>query len=148
MSNAAMRMTQQRRLALEELQRVPCHPTADELYDRLRKQMPRISLGTVYRNLEILCRSGLAKKLVAGGHQARFDGMVTPHSHVHCVRCGRVADVKTDPLPDLAARAVPAEGYKILDCRLEFAGICRNCQKHDHGSGRRGPAKHPRRKDG
>ena len=127
---------------------MPCHPTADELYERLRKRMPRISLGTVYRNLEILCQTGAAKKLLAGGHQARFDGMVTPHSHVHCVRCGKVADVKIGPLPDLAARAVPAEGYKILDCRLEFAGICPTCQEYNHRPGRRGPATHLRRKDG
>ena len=107
---------------------MPCHPTADDLYERLRKQMPRISLGTVYRNLEIFCRSGQARKLDSGSHQARYDGTLEPHAHVRCIRCGKAADVQTSPLPDLVSQAKPTEGYKILDYRLEFSGICPECQ--------------------
>ena len=129
MNSKPLRTTRQRRLTLEELQRVPCHPTADELYRRLRRHMPHISLGTVYRNLEILCRSGQARKIESGSHQARYDGMVSPHAHVRCIHCGKAADVKTDPMPDLTTQARVMEGYKILDCRLEFAGICPRCQK-------------------
>jgi len=90
--------------------------------------MPRISLGTVYRNLEILCRSGQATKLESGGHQARYDGTLSAHAHVRCIGCGKAADVKAAPLPDVMSRAKAAEGYKILDYRLEFTGLCPTCQ--------------------
>ena len=129
MNSKPLRTTRQRRLTLEELRRVPCHPTADELYERLRKQMPRISLGTVYRNLEIFCRAGQARKLESGSHQARYDGTLSPHAHVRCIRCGKAADVQASPLPDAVSQAKAMEGYKILDYRLEFTGLCPTCQK-------------------
>jgi Fur family ferric uptake transcriptional regulator len=91
--------------------------------------MPRISLGTVYRNLEILCQLGQARKLESGGHQARYDGTLSPHAHVRCIHCGKAADVKAVLLPDAVAQAKAMEGYKILDYRLEFTGVCPKCRK-------------------
>jgi len=79
-----LRITRQRRVILEELQRTKSHPTADELYRKVRRRLPRISLGTVYRNLELLSRSGLIRKLEIGGGKMRFDGIVEPHYHIHC----------------------------------------------------------------
>ncbi|MCJ7604005.1 MAG: transcriptional repressor, partial [Desulfobulbaceae bacterium] len=69
-----LRMTKQRQVILEELRKVKTHPTADDMYQMLRKKMPKISLGTVYRNLEILSESGIIQKLDVGGTQKRFDG--------------------------------------------------------------------------
>jgi len=63
------RMTRQRRIILEELRKVDSHPTADEVYEMVRRQLPRISLGTVYRNLEILSREGLIQKVVLGARR-------------------------------------------------------------------------------
>ena len=84
------RNTQQRRIILEELQGVRSHPTAVDLYELVRHRLPKISLGTVYRNLELLSRQGTIRKLDFGGEEARFDGDLMRHEHVRCVRCGRM----------------------------------------------------------
>ena len=80
----ARRMTQQRKVILEELNNLKTHPTADDLYQVVKVKVPRISLGTVYRNLEILSSDGLIKKLEIGGAQKRFDGDLSDHHHVRC----------------------------------------------------------------
>jgi len=85
-------MTKQRRVILDELRKLKSHPSADELYRRVRRFLPRISLGTVYRNLEVLSQQGVVQKVELGGPQRRYDGDATTHYHVRCVECGRVED--------------------------------------------------------
>ena len=121
------RNTPQRKVILEELRRVSSHPTAVELYEVVRRRMPKISLGTVYRNLELLVEMGTVQKFALGGTEARFDGDTQRHYHVRCVRCGRLDDVCG--LPEVLRDAEPKQlaGYEILDHRLEFLGICPQC---------------------
>lgn len=122
-------MTRQRRVILDELRKVTSHPTADELYRKVRRRLPRISLGTVYRNLEVLSGSGSILKLDLAGRQRRFDGDLSPHYHVRCVQCGRVEDVVAAPQTGLENSPTDAKGYRIIGHRLEFTGICPRCQK-------------------
>ena len=89
-------MTQQRQVILEELRNVNTHPSADEIYEMVRKRLPRISIGTVYRNLEILCASGEIQKLEFGCSLKRFDGVATAHYHISCLDCDRVIDAPSD----------------------------------------------------
>ncbi len=77
-----MRLTTQRQVILEELGKVTSHPTANEVYDMVRKRLPRIGLGTVYRNLELMAESGLILKLEVGGTQKRFDATTDLHYHI------------------------------------------------------------------
>lgn len=121
-------MTEQRRIILEELKKVKTHPTANEVYDIVRRRLPRISLGTVYRNLEILSELGMIQKLELAGTQKRFDGMVENHYHVRCLGCGRVEDVPVAPFPMLDGALEGYGGYKVLWYRLEFMGLCPSCQ--------------------
>lgn len=122
------RNTPQRRIILEELQKVQSHPTAVEVFEMVRRRLPRISLGTVYRNLERLAAGGKIQKLALSGAEARFDGDLHPHYHVRCVQCGHVSDVRGLE-GDLAGIRVPeAAGYEILGHRLEFVGVCPDCQ--------------------
>jgi len=103
------------------------HPTAAEIHARVREQLPRVSLGTVYRNLELFVRTGEIRKLVAPGGQARYDADLRPHAHAHCVRCGRIADV---PAGRQAAGGSPPRrlgGFRILSLRIEYLGICPGC---------------------
>ena len=88
-----MRKTKQREVILEELMKLRAHPSADELYERVKKRLPRISLGTVYRNLEMLSREGIIHRLETAGSQKRFDGETGDHQHIRCVRCGRIDDL-------------------------------------------------------
>jgi Fur family ferric uptake transcriptional regulator len=123
-------MTRQRRVILEELRKVKTHPSADEVYEMVRKRLPRISLGTVYRNLEILSESGEIKKLEPGSSLKRFDGNPSEHFHIRCIRCNRIADMPmaSDFEIDLADMT-PTE-YEILGHRLEFFGLCPHCSNH------------------
>jgi Fur family ferric uptake transcriptional regulator len=124
-----LRMTAQRRIILEELRNVLTHPTAGEIYEIVRKRLPRISLGTVYRNLEILSEIGMIQKLEMAGTQKRFDGIVENHYHVRCIRCGRVDDVLADSIPMINEALAEASDYEILWHRLEFVGLCPQCKK-------------------
>lgn len=127
LSDTSLRLTKQRQIILEELRAVTSHPTADEMYEMIRKRLPKISLGTVYRNLEILSDKGVIQKLDVGGTKKRFDGNVGTHYHLRCTECGRVDDVHLDPEYSLEERAAALTDYKILKHSLEFIGVCPTC---------------------
>jgi len=122
-------MTRQRQIILEEIQKMRSHPTADEVYERVRKRLPKLSLGTVYRNLEILSQSGVIKKLEMTGSRRRFDGSFGNHYHVACVHCGKVEDISMDPVRGLEESVRSASGYRILGHSLKFLGVCPRCVK-------------------
>ncbi len=124
-----MRITNQREIILEELKRLNTHPTADELYEVVKKRLPRISIATVYRNLERLSEAGIIHKLEYGGRQKRFDGDVRPHSHVFCVRCGRISDVDTVDGLNAREMVLDSKGFQIMEGSLQFQGICPKCQR-------------------
>ncbi|UCH24096.1 MAG: transcriptional repressor [Deltaproteobacteria bacterium] len=122
-------MTQQRQIILEELRQVNSHPSADEVYEMVRKRLPRISLGTVYRNLEILSELGEIQKLELGGDLKRFDRNPIKHYHIRCMRCGRVDDAPIAPLNQIENELYGATVYTIIGHRLEFEGLCPQCSK-------------------
>src|SRR5271157_6365858 len=122
------KMTKQRRVIVEELKKVKTHPTATALYEIVRKLLPRISLGTVYRNLDLLAEAGIIQKLETAGTQKRFDGTVENHYHVRCVQCGQVDDIPLPLFGEIEELLGGLSNYKILSHRLEFQGICPSCQ--------------------
>ena len=132
-----LRMTRQRRVILEELRKVNTHPSADEVYEMVRKRLPRISLGTVYRNLDVLSETGKIKKIEPGCSLKRFDGNPAEHFHIRCIRCDRIADVPMacDFEIDLA-KMTPIE-YEILGHRLEFFGLCPYCSNNSKADAKR-----------
>ncbi|SMC23106.1 Fur family transcriptional regulator, ferric uptake regulator [Desulfacinum hydrothermale DSM 13146] len=124
-----LKMTPQRRQILSVLRSRHWHPTADEVYAEVRREIPRISLGTVYRNLELLARAGLIQKLATAGPQKRYDGNPTRHFHLRCRRCGRLEDAPVqegfDPLDFLTDPA----GYTVEGFVLEYQGLCASCRR-------------------
>lgn len=124
-----MRLTNQRQVIIEELRQVTSHPTAGELYDMVRKRLPRIGLGTVYRNLELLSEAGVIMKLETGGEQKRFDGNPGAHYHIRCNACGKVDDMPIARIHGIDDQAAEYCGYKILGHHIEFTGICPDCIK-------------------
>jgi Fur family transcriptional regulator, ferric uptake regulator len=122
------RNTRQRHAILEELRALSSHPTAAELYEIARRRLPNLSLGTVYRNLDLLARMGTIQKLEWSAGETRFDGEARPHDHLRCIRCGRVDDVGTPPLRLERQGGEDFRGYQILGHRLEYLGICPNCK--------------------
>ena len=125
----AFRMTRQRRLILEEVRSSRTHPTADELYQQVRRKMPHISLGTVYRNLDVLSESGEILKIEMSEGQRRFDGTLEQHYHVRCTQCGRVGDVWLKPSEDIRNAEAAESDYEIAGHRLEFFGLCPDCRR-------------------
>jgi Fe2+ or Zn2+ uptake regulation protein len=128
-SNNNHRNTRQRKVILEELQKVKEHPTAASLYAIVRRRMPKISLGTVYRNLELLNQMGMVQKLDFSGAEARYDGNVEDHDHLRCVRCMRVDDAPGPPLALAGGGKEDWGGYKVLGHRLEVFGVCPKCSR-------------------
>ncbi|MBW1744460.1 MAG: transcriptional repressor [Deltaproteobacteria bacterium] len=127
--NSNLRITPQRKVILEELGMADSHLTADEVYKMVRARLPRISLGTVYRNLEIFSRLGMIHKLELGGMQKRFDGKTQDHYHLRCLRCGRIDDVPMEPQTVLEESVEGLTDYKVLGHRLEFVGLCLTCRE-------------------
>ncbi len=122
-----MRLTTQRQIILEELAKVTSHPTANEVYDMVRKRLPRIGLGTVYRNLELMSDTGMILKLEVGGTQKRFDATVAPHYHIRCLSCGKVDDIDIPMMTDINSIAAEKSQYQILGHHIEFTGLCSDC---------------------
>lgn len=126
-----LRMTNQREMILRELVKNKKHLTADELYDIVKKVMPRISLATVYRNLEILSEAGIIGKLEISGRQKRFDYDPEDHDHIYCAVCHRVDNLNIERSGDEAKKMASVEGYSVTGYRLEIIGICESCQKKE-----------------
>ena len=123
----SLRMTDQRRMILEQMQEPNVHLTADDIYSRVRQKIPNVSLGTVYRNLEIMTKAGIVRKLNIGGNQKLYDGGMHRHYHVKCVECGVVSDISAEKFGDITSLAT-SDGFDIHDHELEFEGICHACR--------------------
>jgi Fur family transcriptional regulator, ferric uptake regulator len=140
MINRNQRHSRQREIVLEELQRLKSHPSAVHLYQVVAQRLPKISLGTIYRNLEVLVAMGLAQRLEAGGGEARFDGDVRPHDHVRCTECNRIDDIPGPALDLCGGYANDLHGYEIVGRRLEFLGLCPACRQRMQGPSSGQPA--------
>lgn len=132
-TSKTLRMTPQRKVILEELRKVDTHPTADELYEMVRRRLPKVSLGTIYRNLDLLSSDGVIQKLQAGNSQMRFDGNADPHMHISCIKCGRVADVYSGPDTSAFTQDVQTD-FILLGCTVLLYGICPQCAAEENTS--------------
>lgn len=128
LSNPKFRITRQRQIILEELRKVTSHPTADEVYEMVRKRLPNISLGTVYRNLETMFQAGIIQKLELGGTQKRFDGNTANHYHIRCTNCGRLDDIGSNPIPEIENAFRDVCDYHITGHQLVLTGLCPKCK--------------------
>lgn len=123
------KLSRQRELVLRILRSTKSHPTADWIYQQAREAMPQISLGTVYRNLVFLEKEGRIRALTYGKGTARYDADLRNHYHVRCLECGKVEDLPHD-LPRASSQEVEGmTGYTIYGHRLEFSGVCPECQR-------------------
>ena len=123
------RQTKQRGAILGLLRGGYCHLTADQVYDEVRKEIPSISKGTVYRNLRVLQEMGLVSELNLNDTVSRFEAKRDGHYHFHCERCGRVFDIDEPINKELDRRIADRTGYNISYHQLEFRGSCHDCQQ-------------------
>ncbi|MFO7965487.1 MAG: transcriptional repressor [Desulfobacterales bacterium] len=130
-----MRLTRQRKVIISQLRKLTSHPSADEIYEIVRKNLPRISLGTVYRNLETLVEMGEIQRLEWGGSVRRFDGNAENHYHVRCITCDKVIDAPLENMDHLESMVQKNTDFQVLGHRMEFLGICPECSAKQNKNG-------------
>jgi len=123
-TNKKERLTNQKRVILEYLKSTKSHPCAKEVYLEVKKKLPQISLGTVYRILNQLKEKGEVKEILT--EVSHFDGDLTPHSHFICQKCKKIFDV-FEEIPELKNKKLKVG--KIKDYQIIFYGICKKCKK-------------------
>lgn len=111
----------------EAVARTDSHPTAEWVFERVRRSMPRVSLGTVYRNLQLLVAEGRLKTWTRG-RTTRYDADVEPHDHFVCRSCGLLLDIERTSGTTSSERRLRVRGFWIETRVLEFIGLCRNCR--------------------
>lgn len=122
-------LTSQRAAVYEYLSRVSHHPTAEEIFLQIKGGLPKISLATVYKNLEALAACGAITKLGYGDASARYDVRTDRHYHARCLDCGRIWDVEAGADAAAFEQVKPQAGFKVEDYRLEILGHCRDCSR-------------------
>ena len=124
-----MKYSRQRELVLAEVKSSREHPTADMVYAALKADNPSLSLGTVYRNLNLLAQMGQIHKIGMPEGSDRFDGRTDDHYHMLCQKCGRVYDVQLDTLSELDGQIQSQTGFLVHSHDLIVRGVCRACQQ-------------------
>ena len=120
-----------RNAILQGLREATTHPSAEELYTILKPRIPDLSLGTVYRNLNLFKEQGLAVSVATVKGVERFDGITEPHVHFICTGCGSVLDLHGMEVPEaLNSAAARESGGRVDSCQLSFAGMCGNCARN------------------
>lgn len=125
-----MNYSKQRDLILKFLKSTKTHPTADEVYEAVRIEEPNISLGTVYRNLNLLAANNMILRLHMNDGIDHFDADTSEHFHFYCNNCGRVFDLSTTvpaKLPKLCKAASEGVDGLIEGCKIYFYGKCKSC---------------------
>ena len=123
-----LRKSSRRQAILTLLRNTTSHPTADAIYDEVRKQIPKISKGTVYRNLKVLKEAGKIREINLSGTVSRYEAAYSSHYHFRCVNCDRVIDLDGPTLDDLDSKVARQTGLKISYHHMEFCGLCHDCQ--------------------
>jgi Fur family peroxide stress response transcriptional regulator len=122
------RNTKQLEVIWEAIKDDSSHPTADQVYARVRERFPNVSLGTVYRNLQKLVADEKLQVLMIGRAQ-HFDPLVKRHQHFICEKCGRVFDVLVDSRDEIKPAKLPHAGFKVTSHQLAFYGACKHCSR-------------------
>ena len=123
------RETKQREAILRVLRNTRAHPTADWIYEEVKKEIPNISKGTVYRNLQVLQEDGAVSELNLNGTLSRFEAKQASHYHFRCEQCGKVFDLDEPVNNELDERVAKRTGFKVSHHQLEFRGLCIDCQQ-------------------
>ncbi len=121
------RKTEQKKIVLDALKQAD-HPTASELYDMVKKDIPHISKSTVFRILSNAVSAGQIKKIEPLGDCARYDAHIAArHAHMHCIKCGKVFDAASGDIERIMGLK-DMDGFEISSVDIEISGICKDCK--------------------
>lgn len=124
-----MKYSKQRELIRDYVKSVKTHPTAEIVYQELRKEKEDISLGTVYRNLDQLSQAGELLRIKLANTKDRFDGDVSHHYHAICTECGSIEDIFCDYLTEVDHKIASYTDSTIVSHEMIFHTVCKNCKK-------------------
>ncbi|MBT3864464.1 transcriptional repressor [Candidatus Peregrinibacteria bacterium] len=123
------RQTKQRKIILEKLRKVHTHPTAEEIFQMVLPLLPKVSLATIYRNLEFLEKQGEILKLEHKNNESknRYDGHTEPHRHLICKKCGEIVDISCCCCCQMNKKDLAKYGFTVDDGFIEILGLCKKC---------------------
>lgn len=138
---AGLRLTPQRLAIFQALKESHSHPTAEELYQEVRKRFPMVSRNTIYLTLEALKQVGETSEVEIGRDAARFELNPVPHDHTVCIRCKKIVDISDPELRKLTPPRGLHVRFHVIRHRVDFFGLCKTCMglpRHsDRNSSRR-----------
>jgi Fe2+ or Zn2+ uptake regulation protein len=123
-----LRSSNRRKVVHQIVESAHDHPTAQVVFERARQRIPSISLGTVYRNLQLLVEEGLLLERKVDDRPARYEANRYRHYHICCLQCGALEDLSVPYQTVLDRRVQKMVRYKLQEHRMEFYGICPQCQ--------------------
>ena len=118
--------SRQREAVLNAICSTKSHPSAAWIYQKVKEQLPNISLGTVYRNLTVLEQEGFIKKIPVGDSCEHYDGDISSHGHFYCKCCDKITDIPFDST-DACSNLENQYGIKVESSTYTFVGICKKC---------------------
>lgn len=125
--NVSRRYSKQRQMILDTIRANPIHPTADAVYKIVSEEHPEISLGTVYRNLNLLAEMGEIKKVESASSKEHFDGNNSFHPHLICKKCGNVYDVPLVSVEGINSAISEKTEHRVEECKVILHGVCKKC---------------------
>jgi Fe2+ or Zn2+ uptake regulation protein len=126
---ALQKKSKQREAIMKVLRSTSAHPSAEWIYEKVKKEIPSIGLATVYRNLKLLKEVGEVYEMHASNDTARFDGNINVHYHFYCDGCGKILDLDEPIDTTIETRIAMKTGLKVTRHHLELGGLCLDCQK-------------------
>jgi Fe2+ or Zn2+ uptake regulation protein len=125
--NSRVRTTKQRQAILQVIRSSRAHLTADDIFQQVKKSQPNISLGTVYRNLELLTQAGSLSKAVFSDGKARFEFAGGHHHHLICLSCGAAVDIPVCPVGEELTAFMQNSNFQACHHHFEVYGYCAQC---------------------
>lgn len=121
--------SKQREAILKVLKRTKIHPPAEWIYREVKKEIPSISLGTVYRNINLLQSMGEVSVINCEGNGGRYDGNTLLHYHITCQNCGKISDIEGILFDEIEEKVAEVTGYRVITHCIGFQGICPECNR-------------------
>jgi len=125
-----LKLTPQRIAVYKYLKSTIEHPSAEIIYKAIQPEYPTMSLATVYKALKTLIEVNLVQEINVGEGNFRYDGNMCSHPHIQCLTCGRVEDISGICFSDLDDKVKPFTDYQIMESRVYFYGLCKECKKN------------------
>lgn len=120
-------LTHQRQVIYEALSQMEHHPSPEAIYEVVRKQIPSISLGTVYKNLKTFLDTGLLREVSVHHGTIRLEANMSPHHHFVCTQCKAIMDLEPEDLEPVKLKRKPPKGFRVQRFSVEALGICAAC---------------------